>query len=141
MAQRSSSKTAKSGARASARGQQALDRLHESIEAADKALKDLRSEMSRGSRALLKDVDGTLRDARKNVRTMRRRVAKELEQAQKAAASKRPGSGRRAATTRSTARKTTAGKTTARKATARKPAARKTTARRSTARKRTTAKK
>jgi hypothetical protein len=38
--------------------------LSDSIEAAEAALKDLRSEMSRGSRELLKDLDKTLRDAR-----------------------------------------------------------------------------
>ena len=35
----------------------ALDQLNDSIEAAEKALKDLRAELSRGSRTLLKDVD------------------------------------------------------------------------------------
>ena len=84
MAQRSSgSKTRRTkSAKASGRGHQALDQLHDSIEAAEAALKDLRSEMSRESRTLLKDVDATLRDARKNIRSVRSRVAKELEQVQ-----------------------------------------------------------
>ena len=46
--------------------------------------------MSRGSRTLLKDVDITLRDARKNVRSISREVAKELEDLQKAATGRRP---------------------------------------------------
>jgi hypothetical protein len=132
VAQRSRTKTGGRGrARASGRGPQPIDRLHDSIEAAQTALKELRSEMSRGSRALLKDVDSTLRDARKNVRSVRNRVAKDLEQAQQRATGRKPAGAKRATTTRSTARKTPA-----RKSTAPKSSARKTTAGRSAARKR-----
>ena len=46
------------------RGDKALERVNDSIDAAQAALKDLRSEMSRGSRELLKEVETTLRDAR-----------------------------------------------------------------------------
>jgi hypothetical protein len=67
----------------------ALGRLTDSIEAAQAALKDLRSELSRGSRELLKDVDKTLRDARKNLRRTSRRIGKDLEEVQKAATGKR----------------------------------------------------
>jgi predicted metal-dependent hydrolase len=59
-------------------GERSLDRLHESIDAAQAALKDVRSEMSRGSRELLKDVESTLRDTRRNLRGVSRRVSKEL---------------------------------------------------------------
>jgi len=59
------------------------------MEATQAALKDLRSEMSRGSRDLLKDVDKTLRDARKNLRRTSRRIAKDLEEVQQAARGKR----------------------------------------------------
>lgn len=147
MAQRSTSKS-KTGGKTRARasgGHPALDRLHESIEAAEKALKDLRAEMSRGSRTLLKDVDTTLRDARKHVRSIRRGVAKDLEEVQKAATG-RVASARGAATARKpaarkpTARKATASKTTARKAAAPKATARKTTARASTTRRKKAAK-
>src|SRR5688500_11271688 len=73
----------------------ALGRLNDSIEAAESALKELRSEMSRGSRELLGDVDRTLRDARKNLRRTSRRIAKDLEQAQQAARGKRTTTTRR----------------------------------------------
>jgi nucleoid-associated protein YgaU len=131
VAQRSIRKTAsRTGARASGRGHQALDRLNESIEAAEKALKDLRAEMSRGSRTLLKDVDSTLRDARKHVRSVRTGVAKDLEQLQKAASGKKPA-----------AKKSTARKSTARKPAAKKATAGRATAAKATAKKSTTAKK
>jgi hypothetical protein len=57
----------------------ALGRLSDSIEAAQAALKDLRAEMSRGSRDLVKDVEKTLSDARKNLRRTSRRIAKDLD--------------------------------------------------------------
>jgi len=77
----------------------ALGRLNDSIEAAQAALKDLRSEMSRGSRELLKDVDKTLRDARKNLRRASRRIGKDLEEVQKAATGKRTTAARGKRTT------------------------------------------
>jgi ABC-type transporter Mla subunit MlaD len=61
-----------------------LERLHDSIDAAHAALTDVRSEMSRGSRELLKDVETTLRDARKNLRRVSGRVSKDLEEVQQA---------------------------------------------------------
>jgi ABC-type transporter Mla subunit MlaD len=63
----------------------ALGRLDDSIESAQAALKDLRAEMSRGSRELLSDVDKTLRDARKNLRRTSRRIANDLDQVQQTA--------------------------------------------------------
>ena len=47
-------------------GPDALGRLNDSIEAAEAALKDLRSEMSRGSRDLLKEDDRLGRVAARN---------------------------------------------------------------------------
>ena len=80
----------------------ALGRLNDSIEAAQAALKDLRSEMPRGSRELLKDVDKTLRDARKNLGRTSRRIAKDLDEVQQAARGKRTTTARRASSSRST---------------------------------------
>ena len=137
MAPRTTAKR-KTGGKAKSRvsgGHQALDRLNESIEAAEKALKELRGEMSRGSRALLKDMDNTLRDARKSVRSIRREVAKELEDLQRAATGKAAsarGATARKPRPRSRAKKPAAKKPAAKKATARKPAARKPAARKST---------
>jgi ABC-type transporter Mla subunit MlaD len=85
----------------------ALGRLSDSIEASERALKELRSEMSRGSRELLGDVDRTLRDARKNLRRTSRRIAKDLEQVQQTARGKRTTTARRATSGRGTARRST----------------------------------
>jgi ABC-type transporter Mla subunit MlaD len=88
----------------------ALGRLNGSIEAAQAALKDLRSEMSRGSRELLKDLDKTLRDARKNLGRTRRRIAKDLDEVQQAARGKRTTTARRASSRGGTARRRSAGR-------------------------------
>jgi len=66
--------------RAKQAGSTALDRLQSSIEAAETALKDLRGEVGRDSRDLLKDVAATLKAARRNLIRSRRRIAKDLEQ-------------------------------------------------------------
>ena len=96
-------------------GPDALGRLNDSIEAAQAALKDLRSEMSRGSRELLKDVDKTLRDARKNLRRTSRRIAKDLDEVQQAARGKRTTSAQRGASRRGTARRSSGPSASAKK--------------------------
>jgi ribosome-binding protein aMBF1 (putative translation factor) len=93
----------------------ALGRLSDSIEAAQAALRDLRSEMSRGSRELLKDVDKTLRDARKNLGLTSRRIAKDLEEVQQAARGKRTTSAQRGASRRGTARRSSGPSASAKK--------------------------
>jgi predicted nucleic acid-binding Zn-ribbon protein len=103
--------TASRKAAAGGPGHKSLEGLNDSIDAAQAALKDLRSEMSRGSRELLKDVDTTLKDTRKNLRSVSRRVAKDLEEVQQTVAGKR----------KRAPRKTTAGgRSPARKRTTRK---------------------
>jgi ABC-type transporter Mla subunit MlaD len=83
MAQTGRKRTA-SGRSKSGAGDKALERLHQSVDAAEAALKDVRSEMSRGSRDLVKDLEKALRDARKNLRRVSRRISKDLEGVQKA---------------------------------------------------------
>ena len=101
--------TRKSGSRSA--GDKALERLNDSIDAAQAALKDVRKEMSRGSRELLKDVESTLRDARKNLRSVSRHVSKDLEEVQQTVRGKRkPAQGRTRAGARSPARKRTSAK-------------------------------
>jgi predicted nucleic acid-binding Zn-ribbon protein len=90
----------------------ALGRLNDSIDAAQAALKDLRSEMSRGSRELLKDLDKTLRDARKNLGRTRRRIAKDLDEVQQAARGKRTTTARTASSRRGTTPRRSAGRST-----------------------------
>ena len=93
-------------------GPDALGRLDDSIEAAQAALKDLRSEMSRGSRDLLKDLDRTrLRDARKNLGRTRRRIANDLDEVQLAARGKRTTTARSAGSTRGPAARRSTGRT------------------------------
>lgn len=114
MAQRGAKTTAsrttrKTGSRSA--GDKALETLNDSIDAAQAALKDLRSEMSRGSRELLKDVESTLRDARKNLRSVSRHVSQDLDEVQQAVRGKRkPAQRKTSAGTRSTARKRTPAK-------------------------------
>jgi hypothetical protein len=70
--------------RAKQAGSAALDRLRASIESAETALKDLQGEVSRDSRALLKDVAKTLTTARRNLTRSRGRIVKDLGQIQQA---------------------------------------------------------
>jgi hypothetical protein len=90
---------------ATARPPRALNRLEKSIDAAQAALKDLRTELGRGRRDLVKDLDKTLTDARKNLRSLSRTVVKDVDKLQKAATTrKRPAAARGR---RTSARKTT----------------------------------
>ena len=85
-------------------GDKALARLHDSIDAAQVALKDVRSEMSRGSRELLADVETTLRDTRKNLRRVSRRVSHDLEDVQHAVTVKKTPTRRKSAQRKPAAR-------------------------------------
>ena len=96
-------------------GGSGLDRLGDSLDAAQQAVKDLRRALSKGGRDVLEDLEGLLRDARKNLRGVQRTLIKDLEDVQTAAAGKR-----RAAATRGTARASPA--TKGRATAARKPA-------------------
>jgi len=118
--------------RARGAGHASLERLTLSVEAAQTALKDLRKELGKGSRDVLGDLDMTLKDARRNLRSVSRTVSKDLEEIQHALTTGKPARARTAG-----ARKTgTAQKrTTAKSATARRRTA---TTRATTARKRTT---
>ena len=80
----------------------ALDRLGGSLDAAQQALADLRRELSKGGRDVLKDLDALLRDARKNLRSARRTLVKDLEEVQKAAAGSRRPAARRVPAKRAT---------------------------------------
>jgi hypothetical protein len=110
--------------RARGAGEASFERLTQSVEAAQTALKDLRKELSKGSRDVLWDLDMTLRDARKNLRRASRTVSKDLEEIQHALTAGKPA---RAGNARLRKKRATAG--TARKTTTAKPAtARKRTA-------------
>ena len=101
-------------------GHVSFDRLTQSVDAAQAALKDLRKELSKGTRDVLDDLDMTLRDARKNLRSVSRTVSKDLEEIQHALTEGKPprartGGSRSTAASAGTARKrTTARATTSR---------------------------
>jgi hypothetical protein len=76
-------------------GSAALDRLGGSLDAAQDALKDLRRELSKGGRDVLKDLEVLVRDARKNLRGTTRTLVKDLDEVQKAAAGKRTTAAKR----------------------------------------------
>ena len=82
----------------------ALSRLEKSIDAAHGALKDLRTELGRGGRDLLKDLEKTLGDSRKSLRSLSNTVTKDFEKLQKAATPRRA---KKTARKRAGARKTT----------------------------------
>ena len=88
-------------------GQVAFDRLTQSVEAAQVALKDLRKELSKGSRDVLADLETTLKDARKDLRSARRTVTRDLEQIPRALVTGKPAKGRGASGKATAARKTT----------------------------------
>jgi hypothetical protein len=127
MPQRTTATRAVRGGASRARdaGQTAFDRLTQSLEVAQAALKDLRRELSKGTRDVLDDLDTTLKDARKNVRSVSRTVTKDLEQIQQALTTGRPAEPRAARPPKTAAKPTTARKRTA--------AAKTTTARKTTA--------
>ncbi len=77
----------------------ALPRVEKSIHAAEAALKDLRTELGRGGRDLVKDLDKTLKDARNNLSSLSKTIAKDVGKVQKAATA-RPAASRARRTTR-----------------------------------------
>ena len=94
-ARRSTTRSRSTGARSTSRSRtatrqpRALGRLEKSIDAAEAALKDLRTELGQGGRDLVKDLDKTLKDSRKNLRSLSRTVVKDLGRLQKAATTTR----------------------------------------------------
>lgn len=103
-----------SASRARGAGEASLERLTHSVEAAQTALKDLRKELSKGSRDVLGDLDMTLKDARKNLRSVSRTVSKDLEEIQQALTAGKPA--RRTKATSARKRTSTAKAPTARAA-------------------------
>ena len=111
-------------------GEAALKQLNTSLEAAQKAMVELRGNLSRGGHELLKDVHKRIGDARRDTRRLNKSLLEDIGRLQEALG----GRGKTGATSRSTgARKSSARKTTSRKAsTGRSGAKRTSTAKRST---------
>jgi hypothetical protein len=90
-----------------------LERVTQSLEAAQKDLSAIGGSLGTGVRDLRRDVNRLLRDARRDLLKMRRAVQRDLDRLQSdlaAAATAKPPARRRAATktTRTTRRQTTA---------------------------------
>jgi hypothetical protein len=101
--------------RARGAGEASFERLTQSVEAAQAALKDLRKELSKGTRDVLGDLDVTLKDARKNLRSVSRTVSKDLDEIQHALTTGKPARAptagpRKRSGAAGAARKTTTGK-------------------------------
>src|SRR3954453_12540923 len=102
-------------------------RLTKSIDTADDALKDLRKELGRGGKEVLKDLEKALKDSRKGIGSAQKSAAKNAEKLQrvvttgrktkpsrssasgrtKKASSSRSSGGSRATAKRSTAKRST----------------------------------
>ncbi len=85
-----------------------LERIAQSLEAAQKDLGALGGSLGTGVRDLRRDVNRMLRDARRDLLKMRRAVQRDLEKLQKdltAAAPAKPASRRKRATTIRTAKR------------------------------------
>jgi hypothetical protein len=92
-------------------GAGSLDRLNESLDAAQKALGDLQGDLGRGGRDIVKNVNRLLRDARRDTAKLNRALVKDLGQLGRAIT---PGTNSRT-TRKSPAKRTSAKRTTSAK--------------------------
>jgi hypothetical protein len=104
-----------SGTQSRRPGAGSLDRLNESLDAAQKALGDLQGDLGRGGRDIVKNVSRLLRDARRDTAKLNRALVKDLGQLGRALT---PATNSR--TTRKSPAKRTAAKRTAVKRTSAK---------------------
>jgi hypothetical protein len=105
-----------------------LDRLNASLEAAQKALADLGSNLGRGGRDVLKDVQKLVRDARRDTVRLNKTLLADLDRLQKTVTGRgvRSRASQKSRTTRkTTTRKSARGGTASAKSTAPRRAARK----------------
>jgi hypothetical protein len=106
-------------------GRSPVDRLNESLEAAQKALSDMQGDLGRGARDMIKNVSRLVRDARRDTAKLNRALVKDLGQLGQALTPVGNGASRtrRRTAGRSTNQRTRSSRTGAR----RTAAARKTT--------------
>jgi hypothetical protein len=97
-------------------GAGSLDRLNESLDAAQKALADLQGDLGRGGRDIVKNVSRLLKDARRDTAKLNRAVVKDLGQLGRALT---PGTnsrgGKKAPAKRTAAKRSGANRTAAKK--------------------------
>jgi hypothetical protein len=112
--------TKKSSARTSSAKQSrrpgagSLDRLNESLDAAQKAIGDLQGDLGRGGRDIVKNVSRLIRDARRDTAKLNRALVKDLGQLGRALT---PGTDSRTSR-KSPAKRTAAKRTSAKRTTA-----------------------
>lgn len=73
-------KTTARKAKPASKNAKPVDRLDDAIAAAQEALKDLRGDLSRGRKVLVRDLDKTLKDARGNLRRVRGTLVEDLDE-------------------------------------------------------------
>jgi ABC-type transporter Mla subunit MlaD len=100
------------------KGDASLDRLNNSLDAAQTAIADLRKELGRGGRDLLKDVQKMVGDARRDTRRLNKRLRADLEELGGAITGRAKTTKKRAPARRAKSR--TNAKSRARKSTAKK---------------------
>ena len=106
------------------KGNVSLDRLDKSLDSAQKALAEVRKDLSRGGHDLLKDLQKRIGDTRRDARGLTKSLRAELEQLGRTA-KRRAGAGKKAPTRKRASRSAGTKKTAARKKTTRKRATRK----------------
>jgi hypothetical protein len=131
--------TRKTGGRASrarssgaAAGEKSWKRLTKSIDTADDALKDLRKELGRGGKEVLKDLERALKDSRKGIGSAQKTAAKNAEKLQRVVTTGRKTKPpAKSGGSRSTAKKSTARKSTAKRSSSSRSGGSRSTAKRS----------
>jgi hypothetical protein len=118
----------------SASQNKAIERFNKSLDQAQKALKDLRSDVGTGGKDLYSNFSKALTQARRDSGKLARNLQRDLQKGAKRTASAARGravAGGRSTTRKTTTRRATSGRSTARRSTARRSTARRSSTRRS----------
>jgi hypothetical protein len=102
-------------------GAASLDRLNESLDAAQKALGEIQGDLGRGGRDIVKNVSRLLKDARRDTAKLNRALVKDIGQLGRALTpGTNSGTARKSPTKRTATKRTAAKRTTAKRTTAAK---------------------
>jgi hypothetical protein len=115
----------------------AIERFNKSLDAAQKALKDVRSTAGTGAKDLYSTFNKSLTQARRDSGKLAKNLQRDIQKGAKRTASAargRPTATRRAASGRAATRRSTSGRSTARRATSGRSTARRSTSGRSSSR-------
>jgi len=78
---KTSSTRSRAGAKQANKNKDSMERLNRSIDAAEVAVKDLRTGAAKGTRDLVRDLERTLKHARANAQRVGKAVSKDLRDA------------------------------------------------------------